>query len=160
MPGPKPPEVVLSEEEGQELKQLTRAYKTAQQIVFRARIILLLAQGYNAPETARQLGTTRKTVRLWRRYWFERAELPVVERLQDAERPGAPATFTAEQWCQIIALACEPPDLSGRPISHWTPRELANEAVKRRIVERISTRQVGRFLKARGFETAPESVLA
>ncbi len=160
MPGPKPPEVVLSEEERQELKQLTRAYKTAQQIVFRARLILLLAQGHNAPGTARQLGTTRKTVRLWRRYWFERAELPVVERLQDAERSGAPATFTAEQWCQIIALACEPPDLSGRPISHWTPRELANEAVKRGIVERISTRHVGRFLKTRGFETAPESVLA
>ena len=48
-------------------------------------------------------------------------------------RPGAPTTFSAEQWCQIIALACEPPEASDRPISHWTPRELADEARKREI---------------------------
>jgi putative transposase len=160
MPGPKPPPVLLSEEERQELEKLTRAHKTTQQIAFRARIILLLAEGRNAPQVARELGTTRKTVRLWRRHWFEGAQLPVMERLQDTERPGAPATFTPEQWCQIIALACEPPELSGRPISHWTPRELADEAVKREIVQCISPRHVGRFLKSGRFETPPEPVLA
>lgn len=160
MPGPKPPEVPLSQEERQDLEKLTHAHKTPQQIAFRARIILLLAEGHNAPQVARQLGTTRKTVRLWRRHWFEGAGLPVVERLQDAERPGAPATFTPEQWCQIIALACEPPELSGRPISPWTPRELADEAVKRESVQSISPRHVGRFLKSGRFETSPEPVLA
>lgn len=50
---------------------------------------------------------------------------------------------------QIMASACEDPQASGRPVSHWTPRELADEAVKRRIVERISPRSVGRFLKER-----------
>ncbi len=160
MPGPKPPEVLLSEEERQELEKLIHAHKTAQQNAFRAKIILGLAQGHNAPQVARGLGTTRKTVRLWRRHWFQRAQLPVVERLQDAERPGAPATFTAEQWCQIIALACQPPALSGRPISHWTPRELADQAIEQGIVERISTRHVGRFLKSGRFETASKPVLA
>jgi hypothetical protein len=54
---------------------------------------------------------------------------------------------TAEPLCQIVALACEEaPADSGRPTSHWTPRELADEAVKRRIVARISVRTVGRFL--------------
>jgi hypothetical protein len=52
MPGPKPPVVRLSPDERQELEQLTRAHKTAQQLVLRARIILLLADGRNAPETA------------------------------------------------------------------------------------------------------------
>jgi hypothetical protein len=83
-----------------------------------------------------------------------------MERVQDAPRPGAPATFSAEQWCQIIALACEPPEASGRPISHWTPRELADEACKRGIVERISERHVGRFLKSGRPQTAPQSLLA
>lgn len=160
MPGPKPPVVHLIEEERGALEQLTRAHKTAQQLVLRARIILLLGEGRNAPETARALETTRKTVRLWRRHWFARAPGPIVECLQDAERPGAPATFTAEQWCQIVALACEPPALSERPISHWTARELADEAVKRGIVPRISTRHVGRFLKAGGVATPPQPVLA
>jgi putative transposase len=57
------------------------------------------------------------------------------------------ATFSAEQWCQIIALACEPPEASARPISHWTPRELADEARKRGIVATISARHVGRLVQ-------------
>src|SRR5262249_16415944 len=73
---------------------------------------------------------------------------------------GAPATFSAEQWCQIIALACEPPEASGRPISHWTPRELADEACKRAIVPTISARHVGRFLKSGRAQTAQESLVA
>ena len=55
---------------------------------------------------------------------------------------------------------CEPPDQSGRPLTHWTPRELADEAVERGIATSISVRQVGRFLKGGGASTARESVLA
>jgi len=80
--------------------------------------------------------------------------------LQDAMRPGAPATFRAEQWCQIIALACEPPEASGRPISHWTPRELADEARKRGMVTTLSERHVGRFLKSGRAQTAQKPLLA
>jgi putative transposase len=160
MPGPKPPAVPLSEAERQALLSLIRAHKTPQHYSFRAHIILLLADGHNAPEVARRLGTSRRTVRLWRRHWLARLGGAVVERLQDAPRPGAPATFSAGQWCQIIALACESPEASERPISHWTPRELADEARKRGIVETISERHVGRFLKSRRPQTAPQSLLA
>jgi putative transposase len=160
MPGPQPPKVLLSEAERQDLHTLTRAHKTPQHHSCRAQIILLLAEGLNAPEVARRLGTSRKTVRRWRRHWLKRPHGVVRERLQDAERPGAPATFGAEQWCQIIALACEPPEASGRPISHWTPRELAAEAMHRGIVETISERHVGRFLKSGRPQAAQESLLA
>src|SRR3712207_7962660 len=37
---------------------------------------------------------------------------------------------------------------AGRPVDAWTPRELADEAVKRQIVASISPTSVGRFLKA------------
>lgn len=33
--------------------------------------------------------------------------------------------LASEQIVQIVAVACEQPASSGRPISHWTPRELA-----------------------------------
>src|SRR5499426_2331556 len=103
MPGPQPPIVPLSEEERHVLHTLIQAHKTPQHLSFRAHVILLLAEGLNAPDVARRLGTTRATVRRWRRHWLKRPSCAVSERLQDAARPGAPATFSAEQWCQIIA---------------------------------------------------------
>jgi len=118
---------------------------------------------------ARQQRLTRLTVRHWRQRWLgaapaleqaERGATPqalarlLEEVLADAPRPGAPATFRPEQIVQIVALACEPPERSGRPISHWTDRELADEVKKRQIAKAISPRTVGRFLK-RGRPTAP-----
>ena len=160
MPGPTPPAVLLSEEERHTLHTMIRAHKTPQHLSFRAQVILLLAEGLSAPDVARRLGTTRTTVRRWRRHWLTRQGCPGPERLHDAARPGAPATCRAEPWCQIIALACEPPEAAGRPISHWTPRELADEARKRGIVQTISERHVGRFLQSGRSQAAPESVLA
>ena len=69
------------------------------------------------------------------------------EILADAPRPGTPTIFTPEQVAKIIAVACEKPSESERPVSHWTPRELAAEAILRGIVKTISARHVGRFLK-------------
>ena len=73
----------------------------------------------------------------------------VSERLVDAPRPGAPATYTPEQICAIIAMTCEKPEASDRPISHWSQREIADEAMRRDLVPNISQRSVGRFLKKR-----------
>ena len=61
---------------------------------------------------------------------------------------------------QIMALACEKPEASDRPISTWTPRELADEAVKRGIVEQISPRTVERCLKGEHFAAPSQAVLA
>lgn len=160
MPGPKAPTVSLSPEERQELLSLIRAHKTPQHFSFRAQIILHLGDGHTTRDVARRLGTSPLTVRRWRRHWLARPADTVPERLHDAPRPGTPGTFSVEQWCQIMALACEPPEDSGRPISHWTPRELAAEAMKRGIVGTISERHVGRFLKSGRSQTAPESLLA
>jgi putative transposase len=80
--------------------------------------------------------------------------------LTDEQRPGAPATFTFEQFMQIMALACEKPEVADRPMSAWTPHELADEAVKRGIVSKISSRTVERFLKGERFTAPSETVLA
>lgn len=158
MPGPKPPEVALSPDERQALVSLTRTHKTPQHVSFPAQVILQLADGHNTHQVADALSTSRLTVRRWRRHWLERPDGSVLERLQDASRSGTPATFSAEQWCQIMAIACEPPEVSGRPLSHWRPRELAAEAIKRGIVETSSERHVGRFLKS-GRSQAPSKPL-
>jgi transposase len=139
--------IVLKEIERDELDRLIRAHSTPQQLALRARIILLAADGIGNRDSARRLGVTVQTVRCWRRRWDGAPDLALVDRLADAPRPGTPPTFTPEQICAILALACEPPDASGVPITHWSQSALAREAVKRGLVETISHGSVGRFLK-------------
>jgi putative transposase len=138
----------LSESEKADLEKLLRRTSTAQQIAMRAKIILRAAAGESHGEISRALGITKDTSRLWRNRWLKLkdSEMSVAERLEDAARCGTPATFTLEQLTQLYALACEPPEKYGRPISHWTPRELADELIEQKIVERISQRHVGRLL--------------
>ncbi len=152
MRGPQPPQIELSEEERQALTELVRRHLTPQQLVLRARIVLLAAAGQNNSQIACELGVTADTVRLWRMRWLGLAAIPLEElsaseRLEDVPRPGKPPPISAEQVCQIVALACEPPGESERPISQWTGRELADEIMRRGIVETISPRHAQRLLK-------------
>jgi transposase len=157
------------------LVHLTRRTSSTQGLVRRARIVLAAAEGLNNEQIAQRLGINRQTARLWRSKWLAGAERLVSageekkklrecikeDVLADAPRSGAPATFTPEQVCRIVALACEDPrEGSGRPVSHWTSTELADEAVERGIVRSISPRSVGRFLGRGGFEAAPDALLA
>ncbi len=84
----------------------------------------------------------------------------IEEILRDRPRAGAPVKFTATQVTQLLALACESPQDSGVPTSHWSARDLADVAVKRGIVEAISARSVQRFLNRSTTLTPPESLLA
>ena len=78
---------------------------------------------------------------------MENPNAMITERLADAPRPGAPPLFTVESMCAIIAIACEAPSARDRAITHWTHREIADEAMKRGIVPTISARSVGRLLQ-------------
>jgi putative transposase len=152
MRGPKPPVIELTEPVRRGLMALTRRHTISQQIALRARIILAAAKGDNNCEIARQLRISVDRVRLWRERWIglqavRLEDLSLEERLTDLPRPGRPARITPEQQCQIVALACEAPSLSGRPISQWTGREIADEIIKREIVAEISPRHASRLLK-------------
>ena len=140
--------VTLSKSERQELEKLVRKARTEQRLTLRGRIILLAAKEHNHRQIARELKICRDTARKWRQRWLASAgsEASVEERLQDAPRPGSPATFTPEQLTHVFAIACEPPADSGRPISQWSNRELADEMQQRQIVKSISERHVGRLL--------------
>jgi transposase-like protein len=152
MRGPKPPAVSLTPAERRDLEALAAAHRTPQQVALRARIVLAASDGANNAEIARRLGIEADTARQWRMRWLGLAALPladlsVAERLADAPRPGGPCRITAEQVCRLTALACEAPAASDRPLSHWSGRELADEAVKRGIVDRLSPRHAQRLLK-------------
>ncbi len=145
-------QVKLSEREQEGLVQITKRHRSEQQQVLRARIVLAAAQGHANAQIARELAINVDTARLWRDRWvglqgIDLDTLSIAERLQDAPRPGTPPKITAEQRCQVAALACEAPMKSGRPISQWTGREIAEEVKARGIVEQISPRHAAYLLK-------------
>jgi transposase-like protein len=140
--------VTILPEQRKALEHLMRTHSTPQQLALRARMIVHAADGVGVRESARELGVWPKTVRYWRKRWRQAADgQSVPERLADAPRSGAPATYTPEQICAVIAMTCEKPSESERPISHWSQREIADEAMRRGLVPSISQRSVGRFLK-------------
>ena len=167
--------VVITERQQQELQTMAFARGCPRGLAHRAEIILLAFDGFTNEEIAAKLDCERHGIGIWRRRW-QRAfhQLTVVECVEtpptlreaigrvlgDLPRAGCGGKFTAEQIARILAVACEPPEKSGRPVTHWTPRELADEAVKRGIVPSISVRQVGRFLKGGGASASQEPVLA
>lgn len=149
---PKAQVVNLSDAEQQGLEKLIKRHQVGQQIALRARIVLAAASKQKDKQIAQTYKVTLDTVRLWRNRWVKLQDislddLSIEDRLQDAPRPGAPARITADQRCRIEALACEKPEQFDRPITHWTAREIADEVMKRKIVESISGRHAARLLK-------------
>src|SRR5262249_44907268 len=143
------------------LQRLVRRQTAAHALSRRAPTLLALAAAPCVEAAARRLRLTRLTVRHWRDRWLqatpqlqqaEQQQVPepallalIQQALADAPRPGTPATFTPEQVVQLVAVACEPPEKSGRPIDHWTAHELADEVKKRGIVRSISPAARGVF---------------
>ena len=153
--------IVLTEKQQDILRKITQSKTISQRLMQRALIVLLAFERRLNDDIADEVRLNRKQVGLWRRRWkesfdalvsIECRETPaklyraIEDVLSDAPRAGAFGKFTAEQVTQIMGVSCEPPELSGRPISEWTHRELADEAIRRSIVPSISPRQVGRYL--------------
>lgn len=161
---PRAHRITVTDRQGRVREQVVRASTSPQAMATRARVVLAAAAGQSNRQISAHLGVTRTPVQAWRGRWAAANEALLAAELEggagdaralravvqgvlaDAPRSGAPPTFTPEQLCRIIALACTPPSEAGRPISHWTPRELAEEAATQGIVPRIAARTVGRSL--------------
>ena len=161
MPG-KTAKVTITERQQDLLQTIRNAPTSSAQLQQRAAIVLLAFQKRGNPEIATAVGLSQRQVSRWRRRWADawnrliRIECTdshaawrraIEQVLHDEPRPGPPGKFTPEQIVQILAVACEPPEKSGRPITHWSTRELTAEVIKRGIVPSISVAQVGRFLR-------------
>jgi putative transposase len=158
----RPAKVSLTRRQQKILEEFANGRKCPRGLSNRSRIILYWAEGRGVRETARDMAVDSKTVLSWRQRWM-RAEASwgkaqrkwmykelrekIRGALADAPRSGAPAKFTAEAVCQIISVACKLPKELGVPVSHWSASDLRRQVLKEGIVEEISVRQVGRFLK-------------
>ena len=123
--------IIYTEKQHSILQQMRRSTTAPQRLVQRVGIILMAFTGALNEDIADKIGLARKQVGLWRRRWQQSFDALVAiecrenqavlcraveDVLSDAPRGGCRGTFTAEQVTQILAVACEPPEQSGRPI--------------------------------------------
>lgn len=154
-------EIAFTERQHQILQNLSRGTTVAECLKERANILIEYKENLNKYKTAKDLGTTRNRVTRWVNRWIKRQnELNRIENeephklknkiiavLKDNWRSGKPSRVSSEQVASIIFLSLQKPELLGLPISHWTSATLKNKAIEMGIVDTISERQVGRYLK-------------
>lgn len=162
------PLIHLTDAQRSVLEGLARSRETAHSLVQRAQIVLRAADGEPSKAIAHALGLNEDAVGQWRRRWVDAQDrlaaltgqhlLAAIQAvLSDRPRSGGPCTFTPEQICQIIALACETPP---PPLTHWTRHDLVRETLARGIAPTLSATTIGRFLKSGRPQAASHPVLA
>lgn len=164
------PLIELCPEQRTLLEGLARSRESAHSLVQRAQIVLRAADGEYNKSIAHALNLGEESVGQWRRRWAnaqhelaalanqpKRLRTEVERILSDQPRSGSPGDFSAEQICQIVALACETPP---PPLTHWTRNDLVRETIARGIAETISASTIGRFLKSGRPQAASYPLLA
>jgi transposase len=113
------------------LQRWARRHKSAQALAFRARIVLLCADGRTNCDVAAELRTTNATVGKWRRRFIEQR----LDGLLDEPRPGAPRRMSDAEVERVITTTLE---TTPRAATHWSTRLLAKETgVSQSSVSRI-----------------------
>ena len=163
------PNINLTERQKSILTKFSISRSLPKYLIYRSQIILESASGMQNKEIAKLVFLKRRNVSLWRKRWVEAKDILLeIEKeeddnkyskkikgvLSDCVRSGAPPKFSAEAICRMISVACEAPDDSGNPLSHWSLESLRLEIIKRGIVENISSRHLGRFLKSSPCKTS------
>ena len=138
---PKAAEVRLTPEDRAVLEARVRAPTTEQRDVFRARIILLAAEGRSTRSIARTVDTMPRTVSLWRIRFSQEG----LSGLADKPRPGSVPKYTAETGKRILAVLDRPPPTG---FARWTGGLIAA------TLGDVHEQQVWRFLRSQKIDLA------
>jgi len=114
--------ITMTASDRDELERLVRDRNSAQKVVWRARIVLLAADGLQARAIAAATDKSELTVRRWRRRFMAKG---VEGLLKDASRPPRRKPLTAEKIGEVIHLT-----LHTKPANatHWSVRTMAAAA--------------------------------
>jgi transposase len=89
MPRQSPYSVVLSAEEKAYLERLSGKYTAPYNVVVRAKVILLAAEGLDNKTIGQRLDLPRQIVSKWRKRFCQQR----LGGLEDRQRPGRPSAF-------------------------------------------------------------------
>ena len=124
--------ISVSEADRDRLERLVRDRNTPQKVVWRARIVLLAANGLQAIGIAAVVGKSLLTVRRWRRRYVPKG---VDGLLKDATRPPRRKPLTAEKIKQVVDMT-----LHQKPANatHWSLSGMAAAVgLSRSSIQRI-----------------------
>jgi len=126
--------VELSDEEGNRLHRLMKATRDVV-VLRRAMVVMQSAQGYTPPRIAElmdlDVGYVREIIKAFHGGGFD--------SLNPKWGGGRPRTFTDEIRKELANLATSRPGDLGLPFQEWSLSRLRREAIRRGIVEDIST---------------------
>ena len=144
-PGPKPKVVELLPAERNRLEQFARSRTNSAESVYRARIILVLADAPGVSAAAKLLGFSRNTIALWRDRYLALGE----KGLDTLAIPGRAPTISDIARVNLIGMACgTPADFGVAARTTWTHESL-HEAYKAHHpdLEPISITTIQRILQ-------------
>ena len=115
------PKIELTDTERAALLKWSRGRSTASRLVLRAKIVLAAAEGLMNQTIAAKVGTSKKTVSLWRTRFTEQ-RLAGIE--QDAPRPGRKTSISAETTVKIVTMTTTEKPANA---THWSTRSMAQK---------------------------------
>jgi len=125
-------EIHLSPEERKRLEAVVASGNSPQKHVWRARILLLSADGVGTVEIQRRTGKAKPTIWRWQLRFMEAG---VDGLLRDATRPGRKPPLAPAMVERIVAMILDGPPGEA---THWSGRTMAKAAgVSHRSVQRI-----------------------
>lgn len=130
--------LVLTDDEREQLIRWSRCRKSSQGLAQRSRIVLECADGGSNTDVAERLGIVRHTVGRWRARFLEHR----LDGLADEDRPGRPATVTAEQVEDVVVTTLES---TPENATHWSRTKMAEKSG-------LSASTIGRIWKAFGLK--------
>jgi len=110
--------IVLSEEQKTELSRIAQSRSLPAGYVFRARLILLLADGASYSSIKLRLNTTAPTISRWKQRFLAQG----VDGLDTAHPGQQPSVLTAKLRARILAATRKSPKDGS---THWSCRKLA-----------------------------------
>jgi len=129
-------QIELSRQERKQVEQLLSGGVQPVRAVIRAVVLRQIDEGRTTVEAGAGVGISAKAAwEIGKRYQGGGLE----EAIYDAPRPGQKPLLDTEQGQRIIAMVCGPPP-AGR--ARWSVRLIAQEAVKRKLVEHVGPETV------------------
>src|SRR6266849_5563667 len=124
--------LVISAEDRRLLETWTRAYNAPQSVAMRCQVILLAADGVANNAIAKELGTSRPTVLLWRDRFAVGGPQALVAV---APGRGRPRTITAAKVKRVVTATTQ---TTPKTATHWSTRTMAQaQGVSHATVQRI-----------------------